>query len=305
MFVLTMMLAGMVLMSWKTSLAIRRHENQKVEEEDASAAMKALLKAWKVGTAGLIAGVFQVICFMWLRTVMNHQYANGDTMSNAATILYREGGVKRFYKGIEWAIIQAPLTRFGDTFMNTGALAYRELYAPNIPLSWATFFGSVLSATFRVTITPIDTLKTTRQVHGDASYALLVAKVKQKGVLELFNGWEANFVASWVGTYPWFLVFNFLSSAWPAWSGPYKHLRNGIIGICASAASDTSSNSLRVLKTIRQTHPDTSTGYIEAARIVVQKDGLRGLFGRGLVTRLLVNVLQGVFFTIIWRALSE
>ena len=40
----------------------------------------------------------QVGSFMWLRTTMNYQYANGGSLTNAITTLYKEGGVPRFYR---------------------------------------------------------------------------------------------------------------------------------------------------------------------------------------------------------------
>jgi hypothetical protein len=85
----------------------------------------------------------------------------------------------------------------------------------------------------------------------------------------------------------------------------------------ASIVSDSVSNSLRVVKTYRQVN-DTNIGYgescpyppfdefnsfftVEAARLVVLEDGLLGLFGRGLKTRILCNGLQGLLFAILWK----
>ena len=58
---------------------------------------------------------------------------------------------------------------------------------------------------------------------------------------------------------------------------------------------------MRVLKTTRQTS-ETTIGYREAARRVIEQDGWRGLFGRGLGTRLATNALQASIFTIVWSA---
>eukprot|EP01063_Lacrimia_lanifica_P011235 TRINITY_DN18057_c0_g1_i1.p1 TRINITY_DN18057_c0_g1~~TRINITY_DN18057_c0_g1_i1.p1 ORF type:complete len:316 (+),score=98.32 TRINITY_DN18057_c0_g1_i1:70-1017(+) len=268
----------------------------------------ALEKSWKTGSAGFLAGMLQVLAFMWLRTVMNHQYANGGSMLGVLAALYAEGGVGRFYKGLEFAIVQAPMTRFGDTFLNNLVTLAFQHHSPGTAMWIVTMLGSTLAAAFRIAMTPIDTFKTTRQVHGDAAYTLLVAKVSQRSFLELFAGWEANFAASWAGNYPWFFVYNTLQGVLvkDAWAGPYrKHIRNAIIGVAASTASDVASNCIRVVKTIRQTHPDPNVGYFEAARRVVRKDGVLGFLGRGLGARLFVNMLQGVFFTVIWRALSE
>lgn len=93
--------------------------------------------------------------------------------------------------------------------------------------------------------------------------------------------------------------------------------------------SDTVSNSLRVIKTYRQVN-DTKVSYCEwfhrrtsslcgfscqrlsdpcpppsftaeAARLVVLQDGILGLFGRGLKTRIIANGLQGIIFSILWK----
>ena len=39
----------------------------------------------------------------------------------------------------------------------------------------------------------------------------------------------------------------------------------------------------------------------EAARLVVLEDGISGLLGRGLKTRILCNGLQGLLFAILWQ----
>ena len=267
----------------------------------------AVGKAAKGGFAGMVAGVVQVLAFMWLRTAMNQQYANGGTLKTTLQLLWNEGGVLRFYKGVEFAIFQAPLTRFGDTFTNTAAVVIFGHFRPDATTAVVTFAGSLMSACFRIAITPVDTLKTTRQVHGDAAFQLLLTKIRSGGVRELFAGWEANFAASWAGIYPWFYTFNYLNTAWSAagWVGPWKHVRNASIGMCATTASDVVSNSLRVLKTIRQTHPDSGLGYIGAGRAVIKQEGVAGLLGRGLKTRLFVNLLQGMVFTVIWRAIQD
>lgn len=39
----------------------------------------------------------------------------------------------------------------------------------------------------------------------------------------------------------------------------------------------------------------------EAVRLVVRDDGVSGLLGRGLTTRILSNGLQGLLFSILWK----
>jgi hypothetical protein len=49
---------------------------------------------------------------------MNYQYRFGMTTTEAIQKLFHDGGVRRFYSGISAALIQGPVSRFGDTAAN-------------------------------------------------------------------------------------------------------------------------------------------------------------------------------------------
>jgi hypothetical protein len=103
-----------------------------------------------------------------------------------------------------------------------------------------------------------------------------------------------------------FLTFNFLQARIPQQTdGKKKLLRNALIGVCASAVSDTVSNSLRVIKTVKQTNPDASLNYVGVVKNILAKDGLKGLFGRGLKTRLITNICQSMVFSVAWKGIEE
>lgn len=108
-------------------------------------------------------------------------------------------------------------------------------------------------------------------------------------------------------SFPWFFTFNYLQEKIPK-PDPDKTFqkfgRNAVIGFTSSVVSDTCSNSLRVIKTTKQTSK-TPISYYEAVRMVVDADGVAGLFGRGLSTRILANGFQGLMFSVIWKALEE
>ena len=40
---------------------------------------------------------------------------------------------------------------------------------------------------------------------------------------------------------------------------------------------------------------------MKCANIIIEKDGVIGLFGRGLKTRILANGLQGMMFSVMWK----
>lgn len=64
--------------------------------------------------------------------------------------------------------------------------------------------------------------------------------------------------------------------------------------------SDTISNSVRVVKTTTQTST-VPIGYVQAVQMVIEKDGMFGLFFRGLGTKIVSNGLQGLLFTVLWK----
>ncbi|KAF2024343.1 hypothetical protein EK21DRAFT_104709 [Setomelanomma holmii] len=117
---------------------------------------------------------------------------------------------------------------------------------------------------------------------GDtAAKAGILALLKSNGYLNLWWGTLATAAATFVGHYPWCVMYNVLSETIKESSKEHIAwwlLQAAFIGYCASVALDTISISLRVVKT-----------YGQAARRVVHQDGRTGLFGRGLKTRIIAN----------------
>ncbi|CAK8992278.1 Mitochondrial carrier-like protein L276 (VMC1) (Viral mitochondrial carrier) [Durusdinium trenchii] len=231
------------------------------------------------------AMALQITSLMWLRTIMNYQYRYGMTMREAMRDLYVQGGLPRFYRGIGPALVQGPLMRFVDSSANAGVLAFfQSAHAENWPVWIQTIFASASAASLRIALMPLDAVKTVLQVDGHHGLAQLFARCRAGGSSVLFRGAMASSAATFVSHYPWFTVFNCLNRQLPQYEKRSQQLlRNAGIGFCASVCSDTVSNSLRVLKTHRQTHDQGS--YLGIAQAVIRTDGVTGLLSRGLTTR--------------------
>lgn len=284
---------------------------------------KATKRAISGGRAGASAAVVQVLALMWLRTTMNYQYRYGGSFQEALSKLYNEGGISRLYQGLPFALVQGPLTRFGDTAANVGMLALLSEYS-SVPIIVKTAAGSIAAGMWRIVLMPIDTSKTAMQVEGAQGLQNLAALVvDKKSPSPLYQGAIAAAAATAVGHFPWFLTFNFLNNAIPSVDAS-EHLlqsllRSAFLGVCSSCVSDTCSNSLRVIKTTKQTAALSSSSsnnnktiegeitntndfsYKDAVGLVLEKDGWSGLLGRGLRTRLLTNALQGAMFSVLWK----
>merc|ERR1712124_219623 len=111
-----------------------------------------------------------------MRTTMNYQYRHGTSTGEALRHLYAD-------RGIVPALAQGPLSRFGDTAANAGIMALMEhnetLSAQ--PAMIKTIFASASAAAFRITLMPIDTVKTIMQVEGSKGLPMLRAKFAAQG----------------------------------------------------------------------------------------------------------------------------
>ena len=86
------------------------------------------------------------------------------------------------------ALVQGPLSRFGDTAANTGMMTLMDSYdsTKNLPVGLKTVSASAAAAAFRIFLMPIDTVKTTMQVTG--KFSNVIDKIKIGGPLTLYNG---------------------------------------------------------------------------------------------------------------------
>lgn len=138
---------------------------------------RCLKQAGKSGLPGAAAGVLQVLMFMWLRTVVNYQCRYGTSIFAAVAELYRQGGILRFYRGVSFALVANPLSRFGMAAANEGALALRDALPHSLSLTVSTWIASLFAGLWRVILTPLDTCKTVLQVEGQKGFRQLMKKV--------------------------------------------------------------------------------------------------------------------------------
>jgi hypothetical protein len=173
----------------------------------------------------------------------------------------------------------------------------------NLPSAVKTVAASGAAALWRIFLMPVDTVKTTMQVTG--KFTSVVDKIKVGGPLTLYNGSIAAASATFVGHYPWFFTYNYLSETIPKQDTQLMELgRRAILGFCSSAVSDTCSNSIRVIKVYKQSHKDVLT-YGQVVRNVIAESGVSGLMFRGLETKILANGLQGILFSILWKHFED
>ena len=264
----------------------------------------AATMAFHAGLSGLLAMALQVLLLMWLRTAAAFQFRYGDHGGLLATLrhLHTVGGVRRLYAGVSVALVCGPLCRFCDTAANGFALAY---LSDAHPLWQRTGFASLLAASLRIGLFPLDAVKTSRQVDG--SDAELWARVRRDGFHVLFRGAMVALPIMLLGHFPWYFIHNTLDRSVPDAGAAHPFVtaaRNAAIGVAAAVVADCSTNVLRVLKTTRQTDP-TAPSYTDVLRRVAWTDGVRGLFLRGLGARLAASSLQSAFFNTAWHAIAH
>ena len=155
----------------------------------------------------------------------------GTSFPVALRTLYADGGIPRFYRGVLPALVQGPLSRFGDTAANTGMLTFMDSFesTQNLNVGFKTVAASVAAALFRIFLMPIDTVKTTMRTllylsvifciqyylillillrhdtEVTGKFSSVVEKMKVGGPMILYNGSIAAASATFVGHYPYVL----------------------------------------------------------------------------------------------------
>ena len=275
--------------------------------EEKNLVKNTFYRSLESGASGAMAMSINIMTLMWMRTTINYQYRYGVNTPDAFKQLYNNGGIPRFYKGFIPALFQGPLSRFGDTAANTGTIILLNSYqeTSNLPITVKSFCASINAALFRIFLMPIDTLKTTMQVHGSEGISNLKYKLKTKGPSILYHGSIASSTATLVGHYPWFTTFNILQEKIPhSDSNLGKMSRNALIGFTSTCISDILSNSIRVVKVYKQSSIKLIS-YKETITKIINEDGIYSLLGRGLKTKLLANGLQGIIFSVLWKYIDE
>ena len=166
----------------------------------------------------------------------------------------RGGRLTALYRGVQYALVQNPLSRFGDAAANAAVPTLVVSLVPGIPLPASQAVASATAAGWRILIAPVDALKTALQVDGSAT--ALTDRISTVGPGVLWRGSLAAAAATFVGNYPWFLTYNSLDQSLPSelYDGPAAALvRRALLGVCASCVSDVCSNAIRVVKTKVQT----------------------------------------------------
>jgi hypothetical protein len=255
------------------------------------------------------AGLVQVLTLMWLRTTVNYQYRYGVPLLEAIPKLYAEGGIPRFYKGIAYAIILGPLSKFGATAANEGSKVLVESFESDRPASaqlYASLLGTALTVLWRIFLMPLETCKTVLQVDGTKGFDKLMKRVGGSPLV-LFQGSAASILVTATSHYPWFYVYNMLDAALAKKERVVDViLRSALIGFLSSAASDTVSNCVRIIKTVKQATAAEAAGsrsYADIVATVYKEGGIVGLFTRGLGGRIIANGIQSVLFTVLWKTI--
>lgn len=146
---------------------------------------------------------------MWIRTIINYQCRYGTSFLEAFATLKRDGGIKRFYRGLWFALLQAPLTRFVSTASNDGVETFMSHFT--LTKDWGpgrtTIIASLVVGFWRMTLMPIDTAKTVLQVDSIEGFRSLVRRVKAGKIGVLYQGAFAMAISAILGHYPWYVQY--------------------------------------------------------------------------------------------------
>lgn len=248
---------------------------------------------------GVSSGFLQVSSLMWLRTANNYQYRYGTNLSDTFSILYKNGGFLRFYRGYFPAVYVASVCKFAEL----NAYYFTKDYSQHEKLLTI----ASISSFAKLSVIPIDTLDMFLQVEGKKGFNILYDKIKNNGYRVLYYGSTPWIISNFLGTYGWYYVHNYLDKKYKNKFNDNKlqfNLKNGLIGLSSSITSDIITNPLRILKINKQSNSN-NIGYLDTIKEIKNKKGYSEFFLRGLKTRILIHGVQNIFFVIVWKNLEQ
>lgn len=277
---------------------------------------RAMERALQSGIAGAGAMTVDVFLLMWLRTTMNYQYRHGTTMKETFAELWRQGGVRRFYRGFGFALFEGPLSRFTSTATNMAAFEIMDSFDATRGTSIAvkTLCASTASGILRLAYFPVDTCKCILQVEGQDGLKILAQKIRHSGSAVLWHGGLSAATNTGTRHFLWFVTHNYLDTFLPGSSssssgggsswGSFRERdslpRHAAIGLACALVSNCVSNPFAVIKTYRQTS-SLPVSYSQALVQITKTGGVLSLFYRGLGTRLWVDAINSIIFTVLWK----
>lgn len=97
----------------------------------------------------------------------------------ALKTLYADGGIPRFYRGVLPALIQGPMSRFGDTAANTGILTLLDNLdaTRDVNVGVKTIAASAAAAIFRIFLMPVDTVKVSNEAISSIDALGIISKI--------------------------------------------------------------------------------------------------------------------------------
>ena len=241
-------------------------------------------KTFLFGTFGGLCGITLSHPFDTVRVV--YQEGTYRNVAECAKTIYKERGIKAFYRGLVPPLIGVALEKcalFGvyDNFKRCNPFfdtAYCDTYRN-------TFISGLFAGLVTTTIvTPVEKVKILLQNQKNIS-----TLIKHGGVSALYNGWTATLFREVPGYGIYFTVYEYLKNTF----GLPNAYTPAIYGALCGVASWTFIYPSDPIKTKMQ---NNSIGFKEALGIIMKNEGLMGLY-RGMPLALFraVPLHGGVF----------
>ena len=249
------------------------------------------------GSIGFIAGITNMSLIFPLRTISKYQYKYNFSINKCVSEIYKEGKISRFYYGYIPTIIDCGLCKSIDIYI------YNKINNdyPNKSIVHKSILIGLNSSVLKATLTPLDCISNIYHVYGHKGTSIIQNKIKNNGIMSLYNGVGPILILTTLSNILWFGSFQFLEKY-----NKYNintYLQNGMNGFISSSISNIILNPIRVLKIYKQTSTNNNN-YLQHFSDLI-KDNKFNIFYRGLSSRVLIYGVQSALFTIIWKRLES
>ncbi|CAD8148095.1 unnamed protein product [Paramecium octaurelia] len=224
-----------------------------------------------------------------IKTLIRFQQKHGTLLQDSLKLIYKEGGLKRFYSGFFYRYISksAEFIVLLEALNSWSNITQNNVNPINLLLSF------VMAATIQQTFVPFNSLYYFQQVYGHTDgKELLFYKVKQNGALVFYHGFWSFLCGSFfggLGAFPALQNYQNYNTQEENKKGEYSMFYL----FSAFLTAEVISNPFKILAIQKLTSIECRS-YAQIQHQLMQEQGYQWIF-RSVDTKLLYSFLKTLF----------
>jgi len=208
---------------------------------------------------GFFVKVSETVIFYPFHTIIYYQHINNVSFINTIKNIYNIGYFSRFYSGLPFNVVYAPINKFIDL----------EIYKKY----GSTTEGALICSTVKSLTYPIHTIEVFYNINRT-----------MPKFIHIYNGYSFFFLSNSISYVLWYKLLERFNTGFAIKN---KILKDGVVGLTSGLIVDLLMNPIRVLRTNLQNN------------LSIRNIAFGSFYNRGIVPKLMLSAIQSAYFNVL------